>query len=852
MAEPREDVPVEDGCSPECNYINWSDIVGEVTTGNDGEPIYVGGGVNDLLYIARQHLASAKSKGQLTAEEMGKAYASVIPAAFKEAINFEMAEALNEFQIQNEKADVGLKESQLESDRNKTEAELEKQWGYYVTRDADGELVLGLNNDEGKIDAETDKIQADVLISEQEVEIAKSKAANEQAQTVANIEKVYGYDCDIDVEGNISVGDDTEDGKLDYDNIKVQEDTQMVKTQIVSEQSSTIASIEKIYGYEYSIDENCNIVMGEDDKDGKYDYENNTLQAGVLIAEQEVLIAQSKESREYAGMIGELDKVLGYRYDLDVDGQIIRDSLVNTEDGKLDYENDLLIENVEIASIKATDDGVHTRANIEKIYGYSYVVDEATGEITVGETDEKDGRFDYENEKLVEDLSIAKAQSANENAKTIANIDKVYGYAYAQDETTGVITIGEDQEDGKLDYENDLLVENIEIANIKVRDDEVHTRANIEKIYGYSYVVDEDTGDITAGETDEKDGRLDYENSKIQEDTQMTKTQIVSEQSQTKANIEKVYGYEYSLDVNDDVVMGDDEKDGKLDYENEKLIADVEIAEAKAVNEHALTIANIDKVYGYDYTDIDGNITIGDNTEDGKLDYDNTLTVTQTEKIVNDTSLSLLSTQLGAWTSSYTSGKLDNRPDILDNEEIECLYDKILGDVAGETCENPPVSPTPPVVGPGGPPTDPTTGCDGTEAGVVVRVVDSVVNIDDGNTYILEGGDSQEAFFREETMKSCQAVTITKANDHYVSIMFVSGFSVASSSVAADECIITTTDGTTIDIRNASSSRYFYNVWLNGYSTYSSDYVSFCSDILGVTVPTSGVVSGGAVTIVGS
>ena len=464
MADQREDVPVEDGCAPECNYIEWSDVVGEITMDSNGEPVYVGGGVNDLLYIARQHLASAKSKGQLTAEEMGKAYAAIIPAAFKEAINFEMAEALSEFKIQNEKADVVLKEAQLESDRNKTEAELEKQWGYDVTRDADGELVLGLSSDEGKIDAETDKIDADVLIAQQEIEIARAKAANEQAQTIANVDKVYGYAYTI-VDGALVIGADTKDGKLDYENSLLIEKTESEAMQNMDDGVIEKQILDIVAGTALTVEKTESEDM-QNMTDGVLEAQIEKMQADVLIAEQEVLIAQSKESREYVGMIGELDKVLGYDYDLDVDGNVVRDSITDAEDGKIDYEN-----------------------------------------------------------------------------------------------------------------------------------------------------------------------------SKIQ---------------------------------------------------------------SEAANENALTIANIEKVYGYDYTtDTAGNITVGTDTADGKLDYDNTMTQTQTEKLVNDTNLSLLSAQLGAWTSSYTSGKLDNRPDLLDNEEIECLYDKILGDVTGDDCENPAASPTPPVVGPG-------------------------------------------------------------------------------------------------------------------------------------------------------
>jgi len=130
----KEQAMIEAKCTGDCNYVKWSDVIGVQSVDSNGEPVYIGGAVNDLLYIARQHLADAKSKGQLTAEEMGKAYAAVIPAAFKEAINFEMAEALAEYKVQNERADLELREDKIKAERNLTEAQLEKQWGYDVTR----------------------------------------------------------------------------------------------------------------------------------------------------------------------------------------------------------------------------------------------------------------------------------------------------------------------------------------------------------------------------------------------------------------------------------------------------------------------------------------------------------------------------------------------------------------------------------------------------------------------------------------------------------------------------------------------------------------------------------------------
>ena len=67
-----------------------------------------------------------------------------------------------------------------------------------------------------------------------------------------------------------------------------------------------------------------------------------------------------------------------------------------------------------------------------------------------------DGIYDQQIYKMQADVEIAKTQVALDQANSIAQIDKVMGYNYTLDQD-GNIIVGTDAEDGKLDAEVDLL-----------------------------------------------------------------------------------------------------------------------------------------------------------------------------------------------------------------------------------------------------------------------------------------------------------------------------------------------------------------------------------------------------------
>ncbi len=231
-------------CELDCNYVDWDNVVGPLVDPTDPTQgrNYALGHVSDLLNIAREQLSKAKGAGQLTNAEMGEAYAAIIPAAFRESINYELAEALAEMNVQSTGADIELKREQLAADRNKSEAELEKHWGYDVTRDPiTGELILGANEADGKIDQEIIAIQKDIEATEAKIELSAAELDLKEAQTSistaqaqAELYKQWGYDATV-VDGKLVLGVKLDTGKIDLENelLDTQEEGEQYKVDAI-------------------------------------------------------------------------------------------------------------------------------------------------------------------------------------------------------------------------------------------------------------------------------------------------------------------------------------------------------------------------------------------------------------------------------------------------------------------------------------------------------------------------------------------------------------------------------------------------------------------------------------------
>jgi len=96
----------------ECNKdgVNWPKIVGLKTLDDGG---YFG----DIMTLGRVHIEDAKSKGELTEQDAGNVYGTLIQTAIQQAVQFELTEALREMEICKTQADV-------DETKNKSEREL--------------------------------------------------------------------------------------------------------------------------------------------------------------------------------------------------------------------------------------------------------------------------------------------------------------------------------------------------------------------------------------------------------------------------------------------------------------------------------------------------------------------------------------------------------------------------------------------------------------------------------------------------------------------------------------------------------------------------------------------------------
>lgn len=90
----------------------------------------------------------------------------------------------------------------------------------------------------------------------------------------------------------------------------------------------------------------------------KFTMEEQLVEAQIVKAEADAEMAQITADREYVLTIANIDKVYGYDYTLDSEGKIIRTSLVNAGDGKMDYETELVKEQTESEAMQNEVDGV--------------------------------------------------------------------------------------------------------------------------------------------------------------------------------------------------------------------------------------------------------------------------------------------------------------------------------------------------------------------------------------------------------------------------------------------------------------------------------------------------------------
>ncbi len=327
-----------DGTDP-IHVPDWNAIVGDGTLENGG---YAG----DMLSLARVHLEDAKDRGELREEDAGVAYGSAIMESMKSAITFELGFPKSQLEMCFLSAQIDKINADIENDACKAAAECALKGAQQAQVEYETSDILPANkaktteetllvtekiesedkNNEtdGLIDAQIDKMIADVAIAEEEILIKKAQADKEYAEMLATIDKEYGMYYELDPNGDIirsSIVDDG-GGKLDAEVVLVNKEGELKTQQILTETENTELIREKTESEEK-----------QNEIDGLIDHQIEKIGSDISLSE-------SKLALEQANAIAQIDKVMGYDYTLDGDGNIIVGE--DTFDGKLDAEKDLM------------------------------------------------------------------------------------------------------------------------------------------------------------------------------------------------------------------------------------------------------------------------------------------------------------------------------------------------------------------------------------------------------------------------------------------------------------------------------------------------------------------------------
>jgi hypothetical protein len=128
--------------------------IDDLTKGSVVNSEWQGTGVFDTLIAAvNKNIEIQYNKGRITGKDYAEAYVLALQTTLQQSVEFLLRRDLTEAQIADALAGIRLKEQQLAADRDKVEAELEKQWGYDVTRDpVTGALILGASTGGGDVD----------------------------------------------------------------------------------------------------------------------------------------------------------------------------------------------------------------------------------------------------------------------------------------------------------------------------------------------------------------------------------------------------------------------------------------------------------------------------------------------------------------------------------------------------------------------------------------------------------------------------------------------------------------------------------------------------------------------------
>jgi len=152
--------------------IQFEDLT-NATTPTDGTGYF-----DKLLSTINIHVEDQYNKGRLTGTDYSNVYLGSIQSAISQSLEFLLKEKLIEAQIDGANKDNVLKDAQLNELRNKEEAELEKQWGYDVTRDVDGSLIMGGTTNSGIIDKQGIELDKNTEVKERSAVVQESELAD--------------------------------------------------------------------------------------------------------------------------------------------------------------------------------------------------------------------------------------------------------------------------------------------------------------------------------------------------------------------------------------------------------------------------------------------------------------------------------------------------------------------------------------------------------------------------------------------------------------------------------------------------------------------------------------------------
>lgn len=205
------------------------------------------------------------------------------------------------------------------------------------------------------IDAQIVKLEADVLITQEEVLLKKAQADRAYAEMLASINKEYGMSYTLDAEGNIERNSIVDDGggKLDAEVLAMQKEAELVTAKVETEKENTILVTER-----HESEAKQNEVDGlidkkklsiEQDIDSKKRsaqvQETELLDRMATSKKQRLLLDKEIETANFNSGISEVNKALKeYERDvlqIDQHNQLVLDSIDKQAKLKLEYNTDL-------------------------------------------------------------------------------------------------------------------------------------------------------------------------------------------------------------------------------------------------------------------------------------------------------------------------------------------------------------------------------------------------------------------------------------------------------------------------------------------------------------------------------